>query len=164
MKKITIYITEKLKINKDSQSKFNPDDMDSHDRFIYSDINPDKAEEGDHLIGTWIDIINDNAEGFIVFQFSSITDSKDLDKSFYLVEERFPNVIKKVMTGHDAGYEIKAKNGHIEIHCVNSGSRGIYYIYGLTKNGFRYAKDYWDDNDGATLDFLFNEKNLTPLY
>lgn len=168
MKKLNIYILEKLKINKSSQYKFNPDDIEGgSNRLIYSDVDSENAEEteGDEM-WTCMDVINDNHDGgFIAFQFDSISDSDNFNKSAYDLNQSLTKILEKIIDGKDLGYEVRTKDGHLEVDCINSGSRGTYYIYALSLEGYKIADDALDeDDDKRNWYWLFDEKNFEPIY
>ena len=167
MKELNAYILEKLKINKYSQYKFNPDNIEGgSNRLIYSDIDSEKAEETDgDGIRDCMNIINDNnTGGFIVFKFDSISDSKNFNKSAYDLNLSLLDIFEKIITGKDLGYEIRIKDGHLEFDCINSGSRGTYYIYALSSEGYQVAEDTLDEDDNdRNWSWLFDKKNFEPI-
>ena len=168
MKKLNTYIIEKLKINKSAQYKSNPDYIEGgSNRLIYSDVDSENAEEteGDEM---WyrMDVINDNHDGgFISFQYDSISDSDNFNKSAYDLNQSLTEMLKKIIDGKDLGYEVRTKDGHLEVDCINSGSRATYYIYALSSEGYQIADDELDENDNKrNWSWLFDEKNFEPIY
>ena len=167
MKKLNTYILEKLKINKSVQYKFNPDYIEGgSNRLIYSDVDSENAEETDgDQMWSCMDVINDNHSGFIIFQFDSISDSKNLNKSVYDYNQSLTKMLFKIIDGKDLGYEVRTKDGHLEVDCINSGSRGTYYIYALSSEGYQIADDVLDEDDNKrNWAWLFDEKNFEPIY
>ena len=172
MKQLNIYISEKLKIDKDSKSKFNPDFLEggNKNRLIYSDVDNENAEidntENDASDDLWtnFDVINDNIRdgAFLTFQFDSISDAKDKHKAAYDVDNSLTRTLERIIDGKDLGYEVRIKDGHLEVDCINSGSRGTYYIYGLTKKGYEEL-DEWCNDNSLPNDCLYDETNFVAI-
>ena len=71
-----------------------------------------------------------------------------------------------IITGDDLGYEVRLKDGHIEIDAINSGSRGTYYIYACSDTVFEYIKDLYEDDEGEPEELyklLFTEGEILPI-
>jgi len=176
MRKLDLYITEKLKLNQNSKNEFSLDDMSEGTNMVLyddTDIDPDEDNSEDLWEQCTADLenIDDNYEGFIIFKWYSITDKhwKHIDEdSIYKYYGDIDDVKNAIITGRDLGYAIRLKDGHMEIDCINSGSRGRYYIYALTKNGFSIVYDYMRGYDDTykDLDFFWEDeehKYIEPI-
>ena len=164
MKIINVYLQEKLIINKDSKkSKFNPDFLNNKQEKLYSDNNedyPDNWEDCQYELDT----IDKKYEGFVVCKFNSLSKSKNLEKDVNDYSDTLENITERIITGKDMGYEIHLNNGHLEYHCLNSGSRAIYYIYALSNQGYLLIEQWFDgDDEVQNLDFLFDENNIIEI-
>ena len=160
MKKINTYIIEKLKkLNRSSTFKYNPDDLNNDNEVLYTD----RGDEDDQDI-MWneckyqLDKINDTYDGFILFKFKPILEMDLVNYGVYNLNTNLEELINIVITGKDAGYEVRLKGGHLEIECLNSGSSSIYYIYALNSENYNLVKDWWmSEDEPEDLNFLRNE-------
>ena len=175
MYKLTTYIQEKLKINSNSKvdNKFDPERLTDH-RFVlydsqsYENENEEASEWND--CGQTLRTYDGQADGFFICQYEPISKIKNFEKSIYHIGNDLIVCRDKVISGHDLGYEIRYEYGHLEIDCINSGSRSTYYIYALSKNGYDKITTWWvspDELEGNTdeekLAFLFEEGNIIPI-
>lgn len=168
MKNINLYIIEKLHLDKNIKNQFNIDNISPNDEVYLYDDDADVEEEGDRDI-FWDDCkselktLNKKYLGFIVFQFDSLGSIKgDIDDNkIYMLDGDLDNVTDKIITGKDLGYDVKIKGGHLEIHCINSGSRGIYYIYALSERGLNICSEYerGENNEPENLNFLKTDED-----
>jgi len=159
---LNTYIVEKLKINKYTNVKFSIDDMPEGNTFILYDDDAEIESEDDREVN-WndcqkeLETLGKKYLGFIAFQFDSLGSiKKDItDDVIYMVDGDLSIIVDKIITGKDLGYDVKITGGHLEIHCINSGSRGIYYIYALTERGLNICSNYiQDESEVENLNFL----------
>lgn len=65
------------------------------------------------------------------------------------------------------GFEIKEVHGHIEIHCINSASRCIWYLYAITEDSYNDIEDWFNSeyNKYEEKDYLFQiiDQNIIPI-
>jgi hypothetical protein len=175
MNNLSQYIIEKLHLNKDIHHQFNIDNISPNDEVYLYDDDADVEEEGDRDI-FWddckseLDTINKNYTGFIAFQFDSLGSiKKDItDDVIYNFSDDLDKITDKIITGKDLGYNVLIKGGHLEIHALNSGSRGIYYIYALTNDGYNICYDYIvrGEEEPENLNLLKTDeenKYITPI-
>lgn len=168
MKQLKEYITEKLHVGK-YQNKYNPDDLNGDDTLIYSDMDneDDEADSYNDFIDT-IESINKNYTGFIVCRFDSLSKIEGktnlYEKTINDYSDDLTEIKDRIITGKDLGYEVRVSHGHIEIDCVNSGSRATYYIYALNDKAYEDI-EYWFDGDleNDKLDFLYQKGNIIPI-
>jgi len=175
MNKLSIYIQEKLKINSNSKvdNKFDPERLTDH-RFVLYDSQSYENEDDEAI--DWKDCedslmsYDDQVSGFVVCQYEPISKIKNFTKSIYHINDDLLSIREKIITGKDLGYEIRYEYGHLEIDCINSGSRATYYIYGLSEEAFDKIEQWWNDPDeleGNTdeekLAFLFDEGNIIAI-
>jgi hypothetical protein len=70
----------------------------------------------------------------------------------------------EIITGKDLGYEARMVNGHIEIDCINSGSRATYYIYAIKEDVIDEIDDWLDgDAEYDMWEFLVKKENIIPI-
>ena len=145
MKTINNYIHRAL-ITKNTKIRTGFIDVDhlTKDNFLLYDsedeINPE--EYPDEL--TYIDR---HYSYFVLCKFESFM---NLTKEDYILDlnQSLAALIRKVMTGKDLGYEIRLQYGHLEIDCINSGSRATYYIYAISEEFYDKLTDwFWQDID-----------------
>lgn len=175
MQTINKYILEKLVINKTSKPNFDIDDMsEGIDMDLYDETEFEADYEGQE---EWddcnreLEAINDKYTGFIVTQWYSLGDKyhkKINEDAIYIANDDLDYITNKIISGRDYGYAVRLKGGHLEIDCINSGSRGRYYIYALTKEGwditYNYIHGYDDTYDD--LDFFLEDvehKYIEPI-
>ncbi len=166
MKTINDFIKEAL-IKKDTEISHNIDvDHLIKDNFIlYDDTDPDCDEKD------WDDCENDfyeidgNYNFFLCCKDQSLMKLKDYRK-IETVTVNLDDIIKTVITGKDYGYAVRINYGHIEIDCINSGSRRTYYIYAISENAYDEIESYlYGDMDESDFDigFIYNEKDVIPI-
>lgn len=167
MKRINLYIVEKLKkINKSSSFKYNPDELNNDNIILYSDDGDE--DEKDSIWSKCkhtLDEINDVYDGFIAFKNKPISET-DLTDDYALknLSEDLDDLINECITGNDAGYEVRLKGGHLEIDCINSGSRTTYYIYALNNNNYDLVSDWYQGEDEPKdLTFLLDEDVIEEI-
>ena len=168
------FMLEKLKINSKSKvnNNFDPERL-TDQRFTLYDSQSYENEDDEAI--DWKDCedslmsYNDQAAGFIACD-NPISKIKNFEKSIYHINDYLLSICVKIITGKDLGYEIRYEYGHLEIDCINSGSRATYYIYGLSEEAFDKIEQWWNDPDeleGDTdeekLAFLFKEGNIIPI-
>ena len=89
---------------------------------------------------------------------------RDLAESFHDYSDDLDNIKGRIITGHDLGYEVRISHGHIEIDCINSGSRATYYIYSLNDKSYEDIESWFDgDLENDKLDFLYQQGNIIPI-
>jgi len=167
MNNIKDYILEKFKINsKNAKRGFDPDDLTGDHQVLYNSEDEDDSYRDLEEI---LQMINDNEkyQSFIVCKFKQLSNMKNMynnDNDIYFFNDDLMKVIDKVITGKDLGYEVKLMYGHLQVDCINSGSRGDYYIYALSEEGTEKMTLWWEGDESVPdLKFLFNEKNLLPI-
>lgn len=161
MKTISNYISEKLNLSKDTfKMVYNPDILNDNDMLILS-MDDEDGEYFDYVI----DQIDDKYDGFIKCYDHSLNTLLTNNKYHAKIENWLDNsdllykLIKSIMTGRDAGYEAKLKTGHIEIDCINNGSRVTNYIYAVNKEIYDDIEDWFDGNDDINLINLLSTKD-----
>ena len=175
MKKL-IDIIEGLKIgSKTKISRYDPDVLNGDEWVLYDDTAYDEEDEDDKDVDwqdceSQLETINNNYDRFLVTKFNPLSKIKDFEKSIYDINLDLLDLKDKIITGNDYGYAIKLSYGHIEIHCINSGSRGIYYIYSLSPKAYENMQTWWetpDELEGNTdeekLAFLFDEGSVIEI-
>lgn len=170
MKNIKEILIEKLILNKNSKKNYNVDELNNDNIILY-----DSSSEEDEDTLDWEDTqnqlkdIDDNYDGFVLCRFNSLSKSKNLEKDVIDYGEDLQEISEKILNGKDLGYEIKLVKGHLEFHCINSGSRAIYYIYALSEEGYQKIETYFDEpesldgDDSDKLLFLLEEGNILPI-
>lgn len=172
MKKL-LDIIEGLKIgSKTKIGGYNPDELNGDHIKIYDSDDGEDENDKDAFwedFESWMDNIEKNYDGFIFCKFKSLSQSKNLDNDIFEYSTNLSDVIKdKIITGNDYGYEVRLVQGHIEIDCINSGSRGDYYIYALSEEIYDNVKmwfegDLDDDDEIKDLSFLLEKGNIIPI-
>ena len=168
MKQLTQYIQEKLKINSKSKiNVYNPDFLNNIEEVIYDD-------EGDEheLDSKWnyceseLKRINKNYSGFIVAKWDPLSELEDFDNNISLSSD-LEDIKDDIISGKDLGYEVRLSHGHLEIDCINSGSRATYYVYALKDTAYADVELYFDgegeDENGDPIDIkkiLFTKGNI----
>ena len=175
MKNLKDIIFEKLKINSNSKvrNSFDPERL-TNQRFTLYD-SQSYENDNDEAVD-WKDCedalmsYDDQVNGFFVCQYEPISKIKNFANSIYHINDDLLSIREKIITGNDLGYEIRYEYGHLEIDCINSGSRATYYIYGLSQEAYEKMITWWespDELEGETdeekLDFLFEEGNIIPI-
>lgn len=177
MKTIHNYIAEKLKLGKNLNIKFNLDELIDQNITLY-DSTSDFEEEDDESV-MWddcvdaIDNISEKYNYFIAFQYESIMKAKETaikkheNVEPYKISEALREITEYVMSGKDMGYAVRLVGGHMEIDCINSGSRSTYYIYALSSEGYDRVSAYWEgDESEPNIDFLYSDeqqKYIVPI-
>lgn len=174
MKPLILYVFEKLKINSNSKvdNKFDPERLDDH-RFVLYDSQSYENEDEEAI--DWEDCeellkeYNNHVYGFIVCN-EPISKIKNYNKNIIMNDQDLLFIRENIISGKDLGYEIRYEYGHIEIDCINSGSRATYYIYGLSEEAYEKIVNWFDnpdelegDTDEEKLDFLFKEGNILAI-
>ena len=163
-------VIEKLKIgvNTKVMSGYNPDNLNQDVEELYSDSNDEDLDDlkWDYCESE-IKRINKNYSGFVVTRWDSITKIKDFDKSVNDYSDDLEQIKDRIITGKDMGYEVRLSHGHLEFDCINSGSRGTYYVYALTDTALADVESWFDgeeeDENGNPLDIkkiLFKKGNI----
>ena len=179
MKALNTYINEKLVLSKDTFKgpEYNPDSLSDEYIILYStedDENDD--EEGYDYFDDFIDQIveaDKNYDGYVVFNSSlsdiknkyeknNIQDIKDNDiVNRYVYLEQ---AIKKYVNGNDLGNEVRLAYGHIEIDCINSGSRATYYIYAISPDISSDVEEWFEGSEEINLyNILYTEGNIEKI-
>ena len=172
----TFPITERLHINKDSKPGIDLDNLIDQNITLYDDTKIDADDDRDVL---WDDCerelanFNDVYDYYILFKFNSMMKSKEIaaknDKIVEPIEifDDLNGVKDYIITGKDAGYAVRLVGGHIEIDCINSGSRATYYIYALTPEGYDRLSAFLEgDESEPNIDFLYtneDQKYIIPI-
>ncbi len=178
MKNLSQYLIEKLHVSK-YQDKYNPDELDS-DTYILYDSQSYENEEEEEI--EWEDClntlneINKKYDNFIVCKFDSLgylmktNNHKKIENVLNDYSDDLNEIKKRIITGHDLGYTVRLKGGHIEIDCVNSGSRATYYVYAINNEIYEKVEEWFDtpesldgDDDYEKLTFLFEKGNILSI-
>lgn len=174
MKSLKQSIKEALKIN--SKSKViktdYPEYLTNESYTMYNSENDDDYDYKDFLDN--IKIVEDEYKGIIITQFEPLIKIKtNFDfKVWRMITGKYAdqyNQITKVIdteiiTGKDLGYEARMVNGHIEIDCINSGSRATYYIYAIKEDVIDEIDDWLDgDAEYDMWEFLVKKENIIPI-
>lgn len=173
MKQLKEIIFEKLKINKNSKSIHNVDDLTNDDITLYDDQECDDEDMQDmqwDYCQNILNEINKKFDGFVVCRWKSLTKSTDLEKSINDYSADLDCIKERIITGKDLGYEVKIVKGHLEFYCVNSGSRATFYVYALSNKGYELIKQYFDEPESLDVDstedklkFLFDDGIILPI-
>ena len=161
MKHLCNFINEKLKINKHSRLYFNPDQLcDENVVFDLIDDFDDTPED----LAMIINGVDDQFSLFCSFKFAPLskldfTKPKDQDALKDYMDS-FRKIYEGIVTGRDLGYELRFINGHIEIHCINSGGRGIYYIYAINDDFEEMLTNAFEDDNFEILSILQTDENI----
>ena len=115
-------------------------------------------------------INQDCKTGFLCTKFNSLGKSKsirggyDPDNDIYTITDDLDEIIDKVITGNDYGYEVRLVGGHLELECINSGSSATYYIYQLEAKAWDNIELWWQGDETVdNLKFLYNDKAIIPI-
>ena len=151
----SININEKLVLTNKSKigKPYNPDELnDDNDEaeILYSDMEEDNAEDEWDCFKEDMKYLEDKYYGFLVTQFTSLSNItvKELERKLWRNSRQLiDDIINEIVNGKDLGYEISLVGGHLEIDCINSGSRGTYYVYAFDNDeSYRKMID-WAGND-----------------
>ena len=151
----SININEKLVLTNKSKigKPYNPDELnDDNDEaeILYSDMEEDNAEDEWDCFKEDMKYLEDKYYGFLVTQFTSLSNItvKELERKLWRNScQLIDDIINEIVNGKDLGYEISLVGGHLEIDCINSGSRGTYYVYAFDNDeSYRKMID-WAGND-----------------
>jgi hypothetical protein len=151
----SININEKLVLTNKSKigKPYNPDELnDDNDEpeMLYSDMEEDNADDEWDCFKEDMKYLEDKYYGFLVTQFTSLSNItvKELERKLWRNSRQLiDDIIDEIVNGKAMGYEISLVGGHIEIDCINSGSRGTYYVYAFD-NDENYIKMIdWAGND-----------------
>ena len=144
-----LVLTNKSKIGK----PYNPDELnDDNDdaEILYSDMEEDNADDEWDCFKEDMKYLEDKYYGFLVTKFTSLSNItvKELERKLWRNSRQLiADIIDEIVNGKDMGYEISLVGGHLEIDCINSGSRGTYYVYAFD-DGENYEKMVdWAGND-----------------
>ena len=146
MKTLTNFIQEKYLINNDTNTEVDLDNLTKEKIVLYDDTAYDE-EDIDDKDGDWYNCtedlknINNEYDHFLAFKGKSImnissTAQNDVFsiKEYYNYKLDLYDILYKIIN-NDLGYAIRINGGHIEIDCINSGSRCTYYIYAISGEG-----------------------------
>ena len=100
-------------------------------------------------------------EHFICFRFYPISKCNAKNLTDRLIEYDFDLqtlIESDIITGNDLGYEVRLKDGHIEVDAINSGARATYYIYAYDDGQIGSIK-----KDSLVGDIIYNNDNLILL-
>jgi hypothetical protein len=151
----SININEKLVLTNKSKigKPYNPDELnDDNDEpeILYSDMEEDNADDEWDCFKEDMKYLEEKYYGFLVTQFTSLSNItvKELERKLWRNSRQLiADIIDEIVNGKAMGYEISLVGGHIEIDCINSGSRGTYYVYAFD-NDENYIKMIdWAGND-----------------
>jgi hypothetical protein len=151
----SININEKLVLTNKSKigKPYNPDELnDDNDEpeILYSDMEEDNADDEWDCFKEDMKYLEDKYYGFLVTQFTSLSNItvKELERKLWRNSRQLiDDIIDEIVNGKAMGYEISLVGGHLEIDCINSGSRGTYYVYAFD-NDENYIKMIdWAGND-----------------
>jgi len=151
----SININEKLVLTNKSKigKPYNPDELnDDNDEaeILYSDMEEDNADDEWDCFKEDMKYLEDKYYGFLVTQFTSLSNItvKELERKLWRNSRQLiDDIIDEIVNGKDLGYEISLVGGHLEIDCINSGSRGTYYVYAFDNDeSYRKMID-WAGND-----------------
>ena len=161
MKQINNYILEKLHLNKETKTKYNPDVLNGDTEILINSEESDEVEFND--FDQMIEDLDNEYDGF--FYISQKPISKNNDLSNGSLDESLKSLINhEVYNNKSLGYEIKLVYGHLEIAYINSGNRSYAYIYALTKDAYQMASDFFDgDPEQDNLDFLSKEGSIVAI-
>ena len=169
---LNYYIQEKLVFNKHTKEKnYDVDSLNNENRVLVSDRwdpkTHDMEEEWDYVRDT-VEYIDKKlfCSGYLITKFDPLSklDAKSLENKIYDIDEYLDRCINNVISGHDLGYEIRLVGGHMEIDCINSGSCGTYYIYGVEQTAWNHLSAWWKgDTDVNSLSFLYSEGAIIPI-
>lgn len=150
----SININEKLVLTNKSKigRPYNPDELniDGDEEVLYSDMDEENSEDEWDCFKEDLKYLEDKYYGFLVTQFTSLSNItvKELERKLWRNSRQLiDDIIDEIVNGKDLGYEITLVGGHLEIDCINSGSRGTYYVYAFDNDeSYRKMID-WAGND-----------------
>ena len=167
---ITNYIQEKLKITKDTKINYDPDFLNNFTEVLYSyNDDEDLSDLRWDYCESMLKRINNKYEGFVVTRWDSITQIKDFDKSVNDYSDDLEEIKNRIITGRDLGYEVRLSHGHLEFDCINSGSKGTYYVYALKDIAYTDIEAWFDgeeDENGNPIDIkkvLYTNGNIETI-
>lgn len=174
MKELKQFILEKFKINSKNAKdivKFDPDNLNSDEQIMYDSEDADENGENDIFYEDFmqeIKTLEKEYNYFLVSRFiplSKLSTEKDYEKNLNDYSDELSLIIKRIMTGKDLGYEARLKYGHLEVDCINSGSRGTYYIYALSHEAYDEISAWFEGGweEVESLNFLYNEKSILEI-
>lgn len=162
-------INEKLIINKNTIAAYSPDELNNDEEVLYSDMEEDNSENEWDNVKEDLKYLDDKYYGFLVTQFKRLSEIKveQLERTLYRNSRQLiDDIIDEIVNGKDLGYEITLVNGHLEIDCINSGSRGTYYVYAIDDEE-NYSKMVdWAGNDLSDEDLyklIFTEGFISEI-
>ena len=176
MKELNQYLIEAL-INKNSkiQEIIDVDNLIDNENYLYNDEDMNLSEYGNRL--AWdecndcLEYFTDTYKYFLTTEFISLMKIKNnYNKSIFGIHDDLLEIKNKIITGKDLGYSIKLFHGHIEIDCINSGSRATYYIYALSEEAYD-KMNLWENEpdklegntDKEKLSFLYKKGNIIHI-
>ena len=170
MKKLNQFIKEGLKVSTKSKIKdsYDPDYLDEGQKeMLYDDTD---YEDEDEQNVAWNDCnrilikIDKDIDGFLLMK-NFISKSKNIENDYKDIFKYLEDCKDEVVTGNDYGYAFRLNNGHLEIDCINSGSRGTYYIYGLSKEGYELIDDWQQGEveDKTLEEILYQQGVIEPI-
>ena len=171
MKDIHKFIQEKLIINKDTECHYDPNDLNNTSEILFNTSDDDDddlgAEEYDSTINHVADLFEKNkAYGAFAIYDYTLTElkEKNINNIDYELNRNSDKLIDKLFNWRDQGYELRLHHGHIELDCINSGSRATWYIYGLSEDAYIHVEDYFDGEDYVkNLDFLYKPEMIVEI-
>lgn len=162
MKSLSDLLTEKLHINKNYQNAFNPDDFNNDNIKLWNSEDDDQDIEYQDL-ESWLDNLSDKFDGFIRINDEPLSKNDNFE-NVCTYDDDVTGLVLTLLTGRDAGYEIRLVSGHIEVDAINSGCRRHFYIYALTKNANELVCKWLDDEeDVSNLKFLFKKGYIAEI-
>ena len=149
-----LVLTNKSKIGK----PYNPDELNvDEEEVLYSDMDEENSETEWDSCKEDLKYLEDKYYGFLVTQFKSLSDINvnELERTLYRNSRQLiDDIIDEIVNGKDLGSEISLVGGHLEIDCINSGSRGTYYVYAFDD----------DENYKKMIDWAGNDLSDKELY
>lgn len=157
MKTLKTYIGEAFKINKNTRlvkSKY-PDNLNYQNYVMWESDDTDSYDYDDFI--EILKGINHDYDHFLCTRFVSLSESKDLLEDIIEHDLDLLELIdSELVTGKDAGYEVRINCGHIEVDCINSGSRATYYIYAIDDYLFDICDEIFTGDEDLTEEDLSN--------
>lgn len=150
MKTLKTYIGEAFRINKNTRivkSKY-PDNLNYQNYVMWESDDTDSYDYDDFI--EILKGINHDYDHFLCTRFVSLSESENLLEDIIEHDLDLLELIdSELVTGKDAGYEVRMNWGHIEVDCINSGSRATYYIYAIDDHLFEICDEIFtgDDDD-----------------
>ena len=172
MKTINQYIVERLKLNKDSKIKYDPNFIEAYEEVLYdsSDASDEYEDESNwNSCERMIDKLNKNYDGFIWCKYDKLMNDPKKDYNIENISDDLNNLSNDIIGKGDAyNYEYVLKDGHLEVRMGFNGGHSTQYVYALNGENWNKLYDYYngyldEDDEFEDLSFLFEKGNIEMM-